>query len=151
MVKNKPTVWDWIFKAATPTVIFGGLVMITLFYAEIKELVFPDIETRIRTVEHMNMEINAFELTRQADTLSMRTKGVTLRQDTLLTQQRNLDTLLINNGKLLDSIKVDNRKKFIADSLFHIQKMKSINAREYKMDQILKFTRQILDSIIKRQ
>ena len=123
----------------TPSLLIGAIIGGAVYFGELKGLVFQSEEQRIKTKQHINTPINEVTVFRQNDTLLK-------RQDSLKVQQRELDSLLVRQNRLLDSIKQDNKKKYIKDSIDQIEKQKSRNAREYKMDLILEEISKLKDT-----
>lgn len=127
--KNK-NIWDWILKALTPTMIFGAIVTVTLYYGELKETTFDSSEEKHKTKEYVNADVNEVKLFRQSDTLSK-------RSDTLIQQQKAVKQLYVYQNKILDSIKIDNRKRNIKDSINEIKKELSRIERTKMMNLVL--------------
>ena len=111
MAPKKPTMLDR-FNKLFPMIVMlgslggaGGIVWWVSGYVEHnKTVTFTDSEMKYKTELRTNQDIDPVTLSWKEDTLSKRT-------DTMIQQQRGLDTMLIINKKMMDSILTSNAKR----------------------------------------
>ena len=120
--KTKGGFISWIKGAITPSLLVIGIVGGTIYFAELKGIVFSTPEMKIKTENFVNEPVNRVTIFRQGDTLKKQ---------------------LRRTESLLDSIHKDNKKKFIKDSIKTIKVESSRSKRDSLMVEILEENKQV--------
>ena len=152
--EKKQSIWAMMEKAgkvfAFLTIIGVGIGILIKYGGDkeaeknwknnLKTLIFDSPDQKRDTKDLLDIEYHPVKQMRQSDTLIQQQKELAEQ----LERSNKLTT--IQNSKL-DSIKAVNIRRNKKDSIDEIRRMQSRVAREYKIDQIIKTQRIILDSL----